>query len=345
MLALLSWISAHGWYAASFLGGVVITAIVALLWRLFWQKNPLPEYALQYFDHLYGAYRSLLTDQISLDKIKLYKPLFDELISKRQQKTTSLTWHDLYTFDLVLTRLQPEESLARIAWNLRARYRDVAGLREYDAYLASKPPELVEPVKEKDRLRADIEYLLSQIHLRYAIDPIRAHINDRLSMIVVLAISVIMVLIFSYIWVYVPTAILIIVVIVGAIGGLTSMQQRFQSASRVGDPIDNVSVFYHAWWDIYTAVTSGAIFAAVLYLLIAGQLLSGELFPKMGPPESAQESAGHLIVFLKNTVPKGGGDYAKLLIWSFIAGFAERFVPDTLSRFVERRPTGNGAQG
>jgi hypothetical protein len=309
---------------------------------------------------LWSAYQGLPVDTSVPDE---YRTVLNELISKRTQNA-AVTWRDLYTLELILAHLQPPASLRHIVWNLRYRYRDVAGLREYDAYLASKPPELGPGVQVQDllnELRADITYLLGQIHLRYAMAPIREQLHTRLSRIVIglLGVSLLFILFYEFgmrviyadSWLdwrqYLPPSMLTVVTVVGAIGGLISVQQRFQSASKEGDPVYNLSVFAQGRKDIWPSIFSGGIFAAVLYLLVAAGLLSGELFPEMriaSPFQPDKHPQGYLIWFLQNALPKEGHDYAKLLIWSFIAGFAERFVPDTLSRFVERRQTESGPQ-
>ena len=116
------------------------------------------------------------------------------------------------------------------------------------------------------------------------------------------------------------------------------MQQRYQSVPREGDPIDNISELTQSWSRLFLPAISGAIFALLLYMLIIGGLLQGDLFPKLPDQLSKPQPDGvGLLELVTKARPASGSDYAKLVVWSFLAGFAERFVPDTLSRFVSRR--------
>jgi hypothetical protein len=62
--------------------------------------------------------------------------------------------------------------------------------------------------------------------------------------------------------------------------------------------------------------------------------------PSPSPTPSLTETQRRGILqakdFLKETGPKDGISFALLMIWSFIAGFAERLVPDTLNRLVAK---------
>ena len=55
------------------------------------------------------------------------------------------------------------------------------------------------------------------------------------------------------------------------------------------------------------------------------------------PSDTQKTGVLQLKDFLTRTGPKDGASFALLMIWSFIAGFAERFVPDTLNRFVTKQ--------
>src|SRR5215813_297780 len=139
-------------------------------------SHPLPDYGLLYFHHLNAEFRSIPAARIDADA----RTIIEKALKKNQEG--SLCWDDLYAFDLILSRLLPPEKLPRKVWSLRLRYKDVVDLQEYEAYLASKPPSIADSPKDREEeLRADIDYLLGQIYLRYSIGPFGERLRDRLS--------------------------------------------------------------------------------------------------------------------------------------------------------------------
>lgn len=166
-----------------------------------------PPYAMLFFDHLYSEYLAL--------KPLITEPGVNEMLEALREKRVKceLTWSDIYTFDLTLVRARPLENLIRKAYDARAKYRSIAGQKEYDEYVASKPPNLpeilVDPKADPPQpeeiieraLRADLEYLLSKVYLYYAILPVRESLRDWLTnravIITLVAVLVIGLLIFS----------------------------------------------------------------------------------------------------------------------------------------------------
>ncbi|MDQ3132442.1 MAG: hypothetical protein M3Q99_16970 [Acidobacteriota bacterium] len=313
-----------------------------------------PEYGLLYFDHLHGEYClliSLITDEE--DKKRL-----DEIHTKR--KTESVTWDDIYSYELILLKYQNFDTLKSKVWSLRNRYRHIAGQIEYDQYLASKAIDLATINRENGlaELRTDYTYLLREFCLLYSFMAAREGLRDRLlkrGALLTVGFLLFAVLVGILIPVFnnivgdtydinlSPGFIsLIVVVFAGMTGAFVSMQQRIQSAPSQGDPLYNLSMLTHGWFGIFLSPLSGAIFALILYMFFAGGLITGSIFPVVRTVpfvpcgENCVTANIGLVNFLNNTGPNAGLGYALLLIWSFIAGFAERFVPDKLNKLVTK---------
>lgn len=403
-----------------------------------------PDYALLFFDHLFSEYMALrhrITDQ---DTVALLDSLHDKRTSGE------LTWSDIYTFDLALIEERPLENLIRKAYDARARYRAISGQKEFDEYLASKPPDLttiiiapemqppppgapVVPALPPDGLqqsaeiiqrvlRADIRYLLSKFYIYYAMLPMREGLREQLTTRAVRMTKYILAFILLTIAISFGGSALLrnftkngefvgaigdllgafgpmigSVAFAGVIGGCISMLQRIQSAPSEGDALFNLAALTNGWRGLSLSPLYGGIFASVLFILFAAGLLKGAAFPtidtsvtnavsaeqqqttkpeqsKPAPtpateaqpkttmfetvadqPNPATESPKNTPAnnslpattdkatsvlkikdFLKETGPKDGVSFALLMIWSFIAGFAERLVPDTLNRMVAK---------
>ena len=356
-------------------------------WRFWNTLNPDPQLlndeGQTYFAQVLVQYQLLPSTPPVPAPEAFTRTVADRLANKPE---TNRTWADLFELEKCVLKLQPEETVRRRAWALRAKYKTVASDKEYEAYQTSNPPD---PKTAKiEELRADLERILDEFHWIYSFAPIREKERDSLSEMVfsITVILIIAALAFATVAYFLspkdPTKtpvnvpILPIVITMGMIGGYISLQRRIQAVPCTGDPIVNIAQISNSRFSVYLAPVSGAVFAALLYIVFTGGLLQGPLFPtistaegtcsgaeaggkrlpadpkvgsqdaqpdstvKGGPqePKSEKETKCAKTVsvreFVTATAPATGVQFAILLVWSFIAGFAERFVPDAIDRLV-----------
>lgn len=126
-------------------------------------------------------------------------------------------------------------------------------------------------------------------------------------------------------------------VMAGLFGGAFSLLQRVQAPLTDGDGLANLLSLRIAKREIFLAPITGAVAAITLYCIFAAGLIEGSLFPHIvGEAPNPDTTKSMPILSFLDSGPAGTVDHAKSLVWSFIAGFSERFVPDAISRLSSK---------
>jgi len=300
--------------------------------------SKLPGFGQAYMDLLIGEFNSLR----DICKDEEAKNLASELV-KRAQAGETMTWGDAYMLDTAIAQMLPEEYLHQRAWCLEAKYRDAAGNADaYDTFMKAESPHLVN--ESEEHLRARIHNVIRELYRLYTVISCREDMRDTLSksarktLLTVFAalalywsIELMLRLFHQDViagWLHYGNA-WSIVFTAGAIGGVLSLQRRLQSLPRHGESLSDLVELSGRMSVRFTPILGG-IFAVVLFLIFAAGFVTGDLFPRL------QNNVPGFGNFIRNLQPATGIDWGKLLVWSFIAGFAERFVPDTLDRLIAR---------
>jgi len=123
------------------------------------------------------------------------------------------------------------------------------------------------------------------------------------------------------------THLLLLVFTAGLLGGFVSIQQRLPTIKD-----EELKTLSTSWFSITLIPINGGIFSLVLLLMFAGNILQGDLFPAYpDAPQFAINNYDSFRMWLISAYPTHGEEVAKLLFWSFVAGFSERFVPQIIS--------------
>ncbi|MEM0988419.1 MAG: hypothetical protein AAGK00_06020 [Pseudomonadota bacterium] len=125
-------------------------------------------------------------------------------------------------------------------------------------------------------------------------------------------------------------------IVSGVLGAAFSILALLQKRVQAGTLDDVIAL--SSWPNLLVRISFGAGAAVVLYFIFQAGLLQGIVFPelpKMGflPFECEEAAAGCVDLRSNGWVPNQ--DLAALVVWCFIAGFSESFVPSLLDRIQE----------
>jgi len=134
----------------------------------------------------------------------------------------------------------------------------------------------------------------------------------------------------------VPTP--VVVLFVGFVGGFVGLQRRLKALSA-----EDLTLLANSWVCIALSPLAGAILAELVYLLFISNLLAGKMFPAFVPDDQNGPVQGLKAVFEVHCPT--ASDYAKVLFWSFVAGFSERFATNIISQFDSSESEKKPAEG
>ena len=322
--------------------------------RFIYDGNELPRHAAFYISNVLAEYDSTIAPGWAPHPADLVATNAFAIATQIHSRPQPWSWSDLYALEIAIARLQPAERLRRRICVLREKYKALVGDAAYQTYLTCSRTNVEQA--DIEQLRAEMETLLREFQWYYSTTYARDELFHDLRRNLVVPILVYGVAIVIYAWYQVLKGQnipgLLIVIFAGMTGAFASILRRIQlaqvqSASVQSDTVANLSSLGVGQLSVFLALASGAIFPVVLLLLFIGGMLQGALFPEMYTPNESDEGMKFLD-FALDTAPMSGVDFAKLLVWSFMSGFAERFVPDVLDRFVSRASqaaTGMADQG
>jgi len=277
-----------------------------------------------------------------------------EKIRERLKNDLEVPMVCIFELEELQIRLLPDHRILSKAWSVRASYLSIVSKELAQKYAEMGPPDLKNPQPaEIPLIRSDMEDLVSGLHWWYVSAFRKENSLRRLKCALLwatlaglcLCVGATAILAFDsapgeFLNVMSPVEMIFYVLYAGFLGAVTSTIRRIQPVAEepiaTSDPLIKTTVIEQGHVGVYLSISLGAVFALVLYLVLAtGVNLSiGPSTPKFRAVPPGQLCPDCTIYrFFLGLFPASPVDFAKLLVWAFVAGFSERLVPDMLDRF------------
>jgi len=126
---------------------------------------------------------------------------------------------------------------------------------------------------------------------------------------------------------------LLVIFFAGSIGSVINNYFRLSKISLNPEAVRNEIDKPVVTIQMYVSLFISGVLGFVAYGLFLSGMLQGEMFPTF---MELDEEYSTLKDLLEEVAPKQNIDAAKAIIWAFIAGFSERFIPNVLDTLVAK---------
>jgi hypothetical protein len=287
----------------------------------------LRRFAARYFGQLDAEYDTLCPTEYKRETCQ-------EVAALRASNEDSPGWIVNHRLEQLLLAGLPETNLRQRAVILRHRLLALVGPEGAQAFGEAFPAP--RPEISLDELRAATLGSLVEIQRLRNVRSEFERLRNRLIGVSMVPSCgfVLLATVFAPIFPDLPLA--AIAAIFGLLGGYLSALLRLSSMRWTLSMADNYQqvdrVFWNIFLNFYLCILEGALGAIILYVIFSAGILKGAMFPTI--PDLPQNNLP-LARALEHHVE------AQLMLWSLVAGFSERIVPDFLSglgREVTRSP-------
>lgn len=128
----------------------------------------------------------------------------------------------------------------------------------------------------------------------------------------------------------------LLVPFLGTVGACFAIKQKVDAMPEGPDQYRNVLILNASLMSILFGLFRGAASAVILNMILVSQFIQGEIFPEYHSQEGnlkpgLADAFGYLIQL--NKYP--ASEIAKILIWSLVAGYSERLIPNTIKKLSD----------
>ena len=270
----------------------------------------------------------------SSDKDKEYAKEVCEGILKNNEKG-ELSMADVKRFQWALVMLYDEATLRSKIPILIDDYKELYGKEEDDALLKD-----ISGAKDEDK-RAFISTLTAK-SIQLHVDRCESF-KKKTVLSVINMCWLIFFLISLFISVISEKNLFVVVFILGGLGGVVSTQRRIMLADASSERwLRDYSSGIYSYLNIFVSPIIGGVGALLILVFLKSNILSqvlgkeSILFPIFPVCELKDSNIGVLRSCFLDGLPNNSSGLALLVLYSFLGGFSERFVPDLLDRLSNK---------